>query len=97
MIWPWWGAMFVTGLVVGGIAAWTTHGARVFMKTLAVPLIVLVTRLVWPNLFPIKSTPLYVFLDFLILAVGALVGDYWLGLKLGRHDRGGYRGDSVGH
>jgi hypothetical protein len=95
--WDWWGAMFVAGLVVGCIGAWTTGAARVFMKTLAVPLLILASRLAFPNVFPVKNTPLYVFLDFLIVAVGALIGDYFLGLKLGRNDRSGYRSDSVGH
>ena len=97
MIWPWWGAMFVVGLLVGCIGAWATNATRVFMKTLAVPLVLIVTRLAWPNLFPIKSTPLYVFLDLVILAVAAFLGDYFLGLRLGRHGRDGYRTDSVGH
>ncbi len=97
MIWSWWGTMFVVGLAVGCVAAWSTNATRVFMKTLAVPLIILLTRLAWPNVFPIKSTPLYVFADFLLLAIGAFLGDYFLGLKLGRHGRDGYRGDSVGH
>ncbi len=89
--------MFIVGLLVGCIAAWTTDGPRVFMKTLAVPLLLLATRLAFPNYLPIRNSALYVFLDFVILAIGALVGDYLLGLKLGRHDRGGYRNDSVGH
>ncbi|HZP81557.1 MAG TPA: hypothetical protein VFB21_07970 [Chthonomonadaceae bacterium] len=97
LIWPWWGKMFVLGLGVGCLGAWSTGAGRVFMKTLAVPLLLATTRLLWPDLYPIKNTPLYLFIDLLILAVGALIGDYVLGLKLGRHDRSGYREDSVGH
>jgi hypothetical protein len=89
--------MLLLGLAVGGVGAWSTGAGRVFMKTLAVPLIVVLTRVAWPALYPIKNTPLYAFLDFLLLAIGAFLGDYFLGLKLGRHGRDGFRGDSVGH
>jgi hypothetical protein len=97
MLWSWWGAMFALGLVVGCVGAWTTRAARVFMKTLAVPLVLLLTRLLFFNVSPIKNTPLYVFIDFVILASSGLLADYLLGLKLGRHDRHGFREDSVGH
>lgn len=97
MIWMWWSGMFVVGLLIGAIAAWTTDAGRVFMKTLAVPLVLILTRLVWPDVYPIKNAPLYVFLDFLIIAIAALITDYAVGLKLGRNDRAGYRHDSVGH
>lgn len=97
MIWMWWGGMFITGLVVGAFAAWTTDAARVFMKTLAVPLILLLTRLALPDVFPIKNSPGYAFIDFVIIAVAALIADYSVGLKLGRNDRAGFREDSVGH
>jgi hypothetical protein len=97
MIWTWWAGMLITGFVVGAIAAWTMDAARVFMKTLAIPLVLVASRLLWPTLFPIKNTPGYVFIDLLILAMAALVADYAIGLKLGRNDRAGYREDSVGH
>src|SRR5438270_14059010 len=97
MIWPWWGAMCLVGILVGCIGAWTTGGSRVFMKTLAVPLILLVTRLALPNVYPIKNTPLYVFIDFVLIAGTGFIADYYVGLKLGRHGRDGYRTDSVGH
>lgn len=97
MLWSWWAAMLMAGFVVGCIGAWATDARRVFMKTLAVPLVLVASRLLWPDLYPAKNAPLYVFLDFVILAVAALIGDYLLGLKLGRHGRDGYRSDSVGH
>ena len=97
MIWPWWGAMVVVGLIVGCVGAWTQGIKRVFMKTLAVPLVLLLSRLLLPGLYPLKNTPTYLFLDFILIAISALSSDYFLGLKLGRHDRAGYRSDSVGH
>ncbi len=97
MIWQWWGAMFVTGLVVGCIGAWTTQAARVFMKTLAVPLLLILTRVALPNVYPVKTAPQYWLADFVLIAVGGVIGDYFLGLKLGRNDRAGFRTDSVGH
>lgn len=97
MIWEWWGVMVITGLVVGAIAAWTTDVARVFMKTLSIPVVLIASRLLWPALYPVKNTPGYVFLDLIILAVTALIADYAVGYKLGRNDRAGYREDSVGH
>src|SRR5579871_3841453 len=93
LIWPWWGAMFGVGLGVGCLGAWSQNAVRVFMKTLAVPLIVLLSRLALPHLYPIKGSGLYVVIDFVIIAVAALIADYFLGLKLGRHDKRGYRSD----
>lgn len=100
MLWSWWLGMFIAGLVIGCLSAWSTGYPRVFMRTLAGPLLILGARLAWPNLFPVTNSPLYVFyvfVDFVIVAVAALTGDYFLGLKLGRHGRDGYRADSVGH
>lgn len=97
MIWHWWGMMGAVGFVVGCVAAWTTNAPRVFMKTLAAPLALAASRLFWPDVYPIKNSPLYVFIDFVILAISAFVGDYLLGLRLGRNGRDGYRHDSVGH
>ena len=97
MIWAWWGAMALTGLLLGCFGAWSTHAVRVFMKTLAIPLVLLITRLALPQVFPVKSAPLYVFIDLILLAVTAFGADYVVGLALGRHDRSGYRSDSVGH
>ncbi len=97
MIWGWWGGLFTVGLLVGFLGAWSSGGARVFVKTLAIPLILGFTRLAMPNTAPVKNSMGYLFVDFAIMAVAALLGDYALGLKLGRHDRTGHRGDSVGH
>lgn len=97
MLWSWWIAICGVGFCVGCIGAWSRNATRVFMKTLAIPLILGLSRLFWPNLYPIKNSPVYVFIDFVLLAVMALLGDYLVGLKLGRHDRQGYRSESVGH
>ena len=97
MIWSWWLAMAGVGIVAGCVGAWAQQGARVFMKTLAVPVILVLSRLLFPNLYPFKNGPGYVLIDFLIIAVTGLAADYVVGLRLGRHDRGGYRSDSVGH
>lgn len=97
MIWQWWGWMVVVGVVIGSVGAWSVNAARVFMKTLAVPLVLLFTRLALPNIYPAKNAPPYILIDFLIIAVVGFVTDYFVGLKLGRHDRAGYRSDSVGH
>lgn len=96
MLWIWWLEMMAVGLVLGCIGAWTTNAARVFMKTLAVPLVLVLTRIA----FPLKGSPyyfLYLAVDLFLIASFALLGDYLLGLKLGRHDRAGYREDAVGH
>ena len=88
--------MVIVGLVLGCIGAWTVNAARVFMKTLAVPLAIVVTR----YCFPLRSSPYYVAylcLDLFLVATFALLGDYLLGLRLGRNDRSGYRDDAVGH
>jgi hypothetical protein len=96
MLLPWWALMGIMGLVLGGFAAWTTGAARVFMQTLAIPIAIVVTRLA----FPLKDSPYYLaylLLDLTIVAVAAYAGDYIVGLRLGRSDRGGYRNDGVGH
>jgi len=96
MLWLWWALMGLMGLTLGAIAAWTTGAARVFMQTLAMPIALVVTRLV----FPLKDSPYYLgylLLDLVIVALAAYAGDYLVGLKLGRSDRGGYRNDGVGH
>ena len=96
MIVPWWALMGLMGLVLGGIAAWTTGAARVFMQTLAIPIAIVVTR----PAFPLKDSRYYMaymLLDLAIVAVAAYGGDYLTGLRLGRNDRSGFRNDSVGH
>ena len=96
MILSWWALMGLMGLALGAVAAWTTGAARVFMQTLAIPIAIVVTRLA----FPLKASRFflaYLVLDLAIVAVGAYVGDYLVGLRLGRSDRGGYRNDGVGH
>lgn len=97
LIWNWWGAMFMAGLLLGCAGAWSTQAARVFIRTLGGPVLLVLARLAWPNVYPIKNSPLYVFLDFLILATAAAIADYYLGMKLGRNGRDGFRTDSVGH
>ena len=97
MLWPWWAGMFAVGLIIGAVAAWATGGRRFIMSTLAAPVTVVLSRLLLPDLFPIKNSPLYVFIDLIVIAAAAITTDYLVGLKLGRNDRAGYRGDSVGH
>jgi hypothetical protein len=96
MLWSWWAVMGLMGLILGAVGAWTTGAARVFMKTLAIPIGLVITRL----FFPLKASPYYLgylLLDLLIVTLFAFVGDYWVGLQLGRNDRDGYREDTVGH
>ena len=95
MMWMWWGQMLLVGLCLGGVAAWSQNAPRVFMKTLAIPLTLVVARLLAPA--GVRGGAGYIFADFVLLSVAALVGDYLLGLKLGRNDREGFRHDSVGH
>jgi len=96
MLWSWWAEMAVMGFILGAIAAWTTGAARVFMQSLAIPIALVVTRLA----FPLKDSPYYLaylLLDLAIVAIAAYAGDYFVGLRLGRNDRAGYRNDTVGH
>ena len=95
MLWSWWAAMGLVGLVIGFAAAWSQSAWRVFWKTIAAPVVLLASRLLWPE--TTRNTPLLVFTDFVILSLAALLGDYLLGLRLGRNDRAGYRHDKVGH
>lgn len=97
MIWGWWGAMVVLGLILGSFGAWTRQAARVFMKTLAIPLGLVIAHVATPGLYPFKNQPHYLFIDILLIATAALIADYLVGRKLGRHDRAGFREDSVGH
>ena len=94
-MWIWWGQMALVGLCLGGVAAWSQNALRVFMKTLAIPLVLLVARLLAPA--SVRGGAWYIFADFVIISLSALLADYLLGLKLGRNDREGFRHDSVGH
>jgi len=88
--------MGLMGFSLGAIAAWTTGAKRVFMHTLAVPIAIVISRVA----FPLKESHwyvAYVVADFAIVYLAAFIGDYLMGLRLGRNDRGGYRNDSVGH
>ena len=96
MILSWWALMGLMGLLMGAFAAWSLGAMRVFMQTIALPLAILVTRLA----FPLKDSKWYlgyVVLDLVIVYVAAFIGDYLLGLGLGRSDREGFRKDPVGH
>ena len=95
MMWMWWGQMALAGLCLGGVAAWSQNALRVFMKTLAAPLLLLALRMLAPA--SVKNGAIYIFADFVILSLAALLGDYLVGWKLGRSDREGFRRDSVGH
>ena len=94
-MWIWWGQMALVGLCLGAVAAWSQNALRVFMKTLAIPLVLLIARLLAPP--SVRGGAGYIFADFVIISLSALVADYLLGLKLGRNDREGFRHDSVGH
>lgn len=97
MLWLWWSGMAAVGLALGCLGAWSVGAARVFMKTLAVPLTLAASRLLFPRWYPLKNSPFYVLIDYLLIACFGLISDYCLGLYLGRHDRAGFRSDSVGH
>ena len=97
MHFTWWTIVLGVGFVVGCIGAWTTNAARVFIKTLGVPIVVVAMRYALPGLAPSWNNYGLLFFDLVLLGIAAFVGDYLLGLKLGRHDRAGYREDSVGH
>ena len=96
-LYAWWLILIGTGLLVGALGAWTTQAARVFMKTLGVPLVLVVMHLLLPPNFPARTNIWLILLDIVLFAPFALLGDYIVGLLLGRHDRAGYRSDSVGH
>ncbi len=94
-MWIWWGQMALMGLGLGAVAAWSQNALRVFMKTLAIPATLVVVRLLAASKAP--GGAWYVFADFVIISLMALVADYLIGLMLGRNDREGFRHDSVGH
>lgn len=89
--------MTLIGFLTGCLAAWSNDGIRLFMKTLAIPILIVLSRLLFQHFLPVKNSYGYAFIDFVILALMALVGDYFVGMKLGRNDAHGYREDSVGH
>jgi hypothetical protein len=89
--------MLVMGFVLGCIGAWATDGGRVFMKTLAPPMALFAARAMFPRVAPTAHNPWLIFFDFALIGVAAFIGDYCLGLRLGRHGVNGYREDSVGH
>jgi hypothetical protein len=96
-MWFWWAGMMALGFGLGCVAAWTQNAARVLMKTIALPLALLAVRLcLAPYAPPAGNIGLY-FLDFVLLGIAAFIGDYLLGLRLGRHGADGYREDSVSH
>ncbi|HLI47972.1 MAG TPA: hypothetical protein VKV18_04680 [Chthonomonas sp.] len=96
MGWEWWFALACTGFVIGGITAWATGGLRVFLYTLAVPIVLLIAHLFFSRYAP-PTYLLWVGLEYLLMIVMACFGDYLFGLKLGRNGPDGYRHDSVGH
>ncbi len=96
-LWIWWAGMIGAGMLLGLVGAWTRNAARVFMKTLSVPLTLFASRLLPLPGFPQRDRPLTIGIDLFLLAGAALMADYFIGLRLGRHDRYGYRSDSVGH
>ncbi len=91
----WWFCMMLYGFVLGAFAAWTQGGLRVFMKTLGMPLALLLAHILFHRDAP--AGPFAVLADLFILAGAGFCADYLVGLKLGRHGRDGMRGDSVGH
>jgi hypothetical protein len=93
----WYSLVFGTGLLVGGVAAWGGNALRVFMRSLGLPLALIALRLLTPASLHGENAPFRLFIDYMILAASGFLGDYVIGLKLGRHDARGYRDDSVGH
>ena len=96
-MWHWWAGMLLVGLVLGCMGAWTTNAARVFMKTLAPPVVLVAARFTFARYAPPSNSVGLVFLDFVLIGIAAFAGDYLLGIRLGRHGRDGYRHDNVGH
>ncbi len=91
----WWIAMACLGLVIGAVGAWSQDALRVFIKTLGIPAVLLVVRLLFAHDAP--GGYVMIFLDLVIIETTAFCSDYIVGLKLGRHGRDGMRNDSVGH
>ncbi len=91
----WWLAMAGIGLAIGAIGAWSQDALRVFIKTLGIPLVLLVIRWIFAQRAPGGFG--MIFLDLLIIEATAFCSDYVVGLLLGRHGRDGMRQDSVGH
>lgn len=92
----WWLAMIGAGCMIGALAAWSQGAARVFLKTLAAPTVLIASRVAVAS-SPPASNILLLSRDFLLLVLGAFAADYAVGLALGRHTRDGYRRGSVGH
>lgn len=96
MEWKWWVALAVMGFLIGCLAAWSTGGFRVFLYTLAVPLTLLCAHLFFGKDAP-PTHLTWVGLEYLLMTLMAFLGDYLLGIKLGRNGPDGYRRDSIGH
>ncbi len=97
MIWIWWGAMVLVGFLTGCFTSWSKGGVRVFLKTLGIPILIILSRLIFYSVLPIKNSLIFAFIDFVILSAFGLLGDYVVGLRLGRNDKHGFREDPVGH
>ncbi len=96
-MWQWYSIVFLTGAVLGSIAAWRANATRVFIRTLGLPLALILLRTLLPNTIHGTTSLLPLIGDYALLVVSAILGDYSVGLKLGRHDAKGYRDDAVGH
>ena len=96
-MWGWWGVMLLIGFLTGCFTAWSKGAVRLLMKTLSIPVILVLSRVLFYSRLPFQNSFLNAGIDFVLLSSMALTGDYIVGLKLGRVDKHGYRDDSVGH
>lgn len=93
----WWVIIVGVGVLLGGIGAWATGGTRVFLRTLAPPVILIALSLVFTSFAPPLSRFWPLLAGLLTLTVTAFASDYCIGFLLGRHGKDGFRADSVGH
>ncbi len=93
----WWCMILGAGFAVGGITAATHESVRVFTKTLGVPLVLLLLRTFVPARFHGANDPLPILLEYVVLAFAAFVGDYLVGLLVGKSDAKGFREEIIGH
>lgn len=93
----WWGALFLVGLIMGGVASWRGNALRVFIRTLGLPLSLALLWYYAPAHWQKNDSTLGLCAAYLVLVLSAFAGDYLIGLLLGKNDAAGYREDAVGH
>lgn len=87
----------VVGLLLGSVASWRGNALRVFIRTMGLPLALVLLYYVVPAQWKRSESSFGLFGSYLVLVSTALVGDYLIGLALKRNDVAGYREDAVGH